>query len=90
MGKWQVLTAAEAFDEFGFDEDAELVLHQSYPFGSVTVWPMPDGRYAVGECDEDYDHLSYREGTFTQEQVIERYGVTRNVLDSLTASGCKA
>lgn len=85
---WQVLTAEEAFDEFGFDEDAKLVLYQSYPFGSVAIWPMPDGRFTVGECESYLDHLTYREGTLTFEQVAERYDVTSNVLEALAASGC--
>lgn len=85
---WQVLTAAEAYDELGFEDDAELVLYQSFPFGSVTIWPLHDGRYGVGESDGDFDCMSYREGIFTAEQVAARYGVTRNVLDALTASGC--
>ena len=86
---WQVLTAEEAYEEFDFEEDAELVLYQSYPLGNVTIWPMPDGRYTVGESESDFDHMSYSEGVFTLEQVAERYGVTRNVLEALANVGCK-
>ena len=79
---WEMLTQTEAAEEFGYEGDADFILRNELCGGllSMTVEWLGGDSYLVTECESDYGYTSCRELVCGERTLIEKYGVTEDLI----------